>query len=354
LDSDRFLSRKRYFSIFSEVWRLNSRKKRKRRLTEVSKNQAVTEKTLTIEGKKKKSHLPLSDQTGLSFLPGSSNGSFPRVTVHSQEAAITKSFPLSQADGIATQGYFSWHTEMEKMRKLSSAKQILRDLSQYYENIFREHGEDWAENHSEMKVFFNSNLMYLIAATDGNEDTLGHSQLVSRYTLMLTKALGIEDKNYLVDIERGALLHDIGKIGIPEVILRKAGSLTKMEKEIVKEHPIIGYEMLEEFNFLKKAAQVVLFHHESYDGRGYPYGLVGEEIPLEARIFSLADTLDAITSDRPYRKAQGFEEAIREIEEGKGSQFDPQVVEAFLSVSKDRWQQIKAETEESFRIHTVH
>ncbi len=243
---------------------------------------------------------------------------------------------------------------MEKMRKVSSAKQILRDLSQYYENIFREHGEDWNENHSEKQVFLNSNLLYLISATDGNEDTLGHSQLVSRYTLALTKALGIEDKNCLVNIERGALLHDIGKIGIPDAILRKPGSLTMMEREIVQEHPLIGYEMLEEFSFLKKAAQVVLYHHESYDGNGYPYGLVREEIPLEARIFSLADTLDAITSDRPYRKAQGFEEATREIEKGKGSQFDPQVIEAFLSISKDRWQQMKTETDESFRLHTIH
>lgn len=320
----------------------------------MSKNQAVTEKTLTIEGKKKKIHLPLSDQTGLSFLPGSSNGSFPRVETPNPEIPITASFLPSLADGIGTQGYFSWHAEMEKMRKVSSAKQILRDLGQYYENIFREHGEDWDENHSEMQVFFNSNLLYSIAATDGNEDTLGHSQLVSRYTLMLTKALSIEDKNCLVNIERGALLHDIGKIGIPEAILRKPGSLTMMERKIVKEHPLIGYEMLEEFSFLKKAAQVVLYHHESYEGSGYPYGLIGEEIPLEARIFSLADTLDAITSDRPYRKAQGFEEAIGEIEKGKGSQFDPQVVEAFLSVSKDRWQQIKAETDESFRLHTLH
>lgn len=320
----------------------------------MSKNQAVREEIPAIEAEKERNRRPLPDQTEFSFFPGLKEISVPGKESFNRERSQNATYPSSLTDWSQTQGHFSRETEMEKIRKVNSAKKILKDLSRYYETIFREHGGDWEEDHSEMQVFLNSNLLYLIAATDGNEDTLGHSQLVSRYTLMLTKALGIEDKNYLVNIERGALLHDIGKIGIPEFILRKPGSLTMVEKEIIKEHPLIGYEMLEEFSFLKKASQVVLYHHESYDGRGYPYGLVGEEIPLEARIFSLADTLDAITSDRPYRKAQSFVEAIKEIEKGKGSQFDPQVVEAFLSVTKDRWQQIKEESEESFRIHTVH
>lgn len=320
----------------------------------MSNNHAVKEETPASKGRKEKIHLPFYAQTMLSFLPESENSPFPYGETYNPDLTQNSSFLPSSVEGIERQVYFSWQAEMEKMRKVNSAKKILRDLRRYYENIFKEHEADWDENHSEKRIFLNSSLLYLIAATDGNEDTLGHSQLVSRYTLMLTKALGIEDKNYLVNIERGALLHDIGKIGIPEAILRKPGSLTMMEKEIVKEHPLIGYEMLEEFSFLKKAAQVVLYHHESYDGNGYPYGLAREDIPLEARIFSLADTLDAITSDRPYRKAQGFKEAIQEIEKGNGCQFDPQVVEAFLSVSKDRWQQIKAETAESFRIHTIH
>jgi putative nucleotidyltransferase with HDIG domain len=320
----------------------------------VSKNYPSREESLAFDTKRQKVRQPSDAQTRLSFIPRSDNHPHRPGEIGNPDVTQNSPPPSSQTKGVGSVGYLSWQSEMEKTRKVNSAKKILRDLGQYYENIFREHGIDWDENHSEMQVFLNSNLLYLIAATDGNEDTLGHSQLVSRYTLMLTKALGIEDKDYLVKIERGALLHDIGKIGIPEAILRKAGTLTMMEKEIVKEHPLIGYEMLEEFGFLKKAAQVVLYHHESFDGSGYPYGLVGDDIPLEARIFSLADTLDAITSDRPYRKAQGFIEAIKEIEKGKSSQFDPQVVEAFLSVSKDRWQQIKTETEEYFRLHTVH
>jgi HD-GYP domain-containing protein (c-di-GMP phosphodiesterase class II) len=171
---------------------------------------------------------------------------------------------------------------------------------------------------------------------------------------LLTKALGVEDKSFLINIERGALLHDIGKIGIPESILRKAGPLTKKEKEITQQHPLLGYEMIEEFDFLKRAALVVLFHHERYDGCGYPYGLAGEEIPLEARIFALADTLDAITSDRPYSRAKSFPEAYREVEKSQGSQFDPQLADVFLSIPVEKWQRIKAKTQISLPSLIIH
>jgi HD-GYP domain-containing protein (c-di-GMP phosphodiesterase class II) len=177
---------------------------------------------------------------------------------------------------------------------------------------------------------------------------------VARYTVFLAKTVGIEDKNSLINIERGALLHDIGKIGIPEFILRKAGPLNKIEREIVQEHPLLGYRMIEEFDFLKEAAQIVLFHHECYSGDGYPFGLSGEEIPLEARIFTLADTLDAITSDRTYREGRSFDEAYREIEKNQGSQFDPLIVEVLLSIPKEEWQNIKAETEIILPVHSVH
>ncbi len=230
----------------------------------------------------------------------------------------------------------------EAVGKISSARKILHDIGKQYEmSRLRD-------------AFLNSNLLYLIAATDGNEDTVGHSQLVARYSLLLAKAMGIDDWKFCRDIERGALLHDIGKIGIPESILRKEGPLTVKEREIVKEHPLLGYEMIEEFRFLHKASLVVLFHHESYDGRGYPYGLKREEIPLEARIFAIADTLDAITSDRPYRKGQSFKRAFDEIEKGRGTQFDPCIVDAFFSVPEEKWQQTKSDPEGPFFMHTVH
>lgn len=251
-------------------------------------------------------------------------------------------------------GLFSWDLQNLGSIKVLSAKRILRHLDQQYEKLFKDQIPGLEEDFVEKQLFFNSNLLYLISATDGNEDTLGHSQLVASYSLVLTKALGIEDKSFQVNIERGALLHDFGKICIPESIMRKAGPLTKREREIVKEHPILGYELIKEFDFLKRAALVVLFHHENYDGSGYPYGLVGEEIPLEARIFALADALDAMTSDRPYSEGISFEEAYRKIEKAQGSQFDPLLVEVFLSIPLEEWRGIKARAQVSPPFPTIH
>lgn len=250
-------------------------------------------------------------------------------------------------------GHPSWRIR-GRAHKIFLAREAMKDLNFWYEQIFREKDDLDEADYSERQLFFNSNLIQFIAATDDNEDTVGHSQFVANYTLLLTKELGIEDKRFLVDIERGALLHDIGKIGIPDAILNKKGPLTVMEREIIKDHPLLGYKLIEEFSFLQRAVQVVLFHHEYYNGKGYPYGLAGENIPLEARIFSLADTLDAITSDRPYRRGRSFEEAREEIEKNSGSQFDPHIVEAFLSVPKLRWQRSKLDTLKSLRLPTVH
>jgi len=244
--------------------------------------------------------------------------------------------------------------DSSRTRKVISVRKMLRDLNQHYKDIFKEKTDGLEEDVTKKKVIFNTNLLYLIAVTDGNDDTLYHSQLVARYTLLFAKALGIEDENFLVHVERGALLHDIGKRGIPEFILGKPGPLTEGERDIVKEHPLIGYEMLEEFEFLKKAAQVVLFHHESYDGNGYPFGLENEEIPLEARIFALVDTLDVITSNRPYRKGKSFEAAYKEIEKAKGSQFDPSLVDVLLAIPKEKWASIKAKTKVNHYIPTIH
>ncbi|MFQ6037083.1 MAG: HD-GYP domain-containing protein [Candidatus Aminicenantales bacterium] len=239
-------------------------------------------------------------------------------------------------------------------RKVVSAKNILRGISRSYEAVFEKGPRSNPELLAEKQLFLNSNILYLIAATDGNEDALGHSQLVARYTLMLARSLEIQEREFLRDIERGALLHDIGKIGIPEAILRKPGPLDEKERAVIREHPLLGYEILEEFLFLRKAARVVLYHHETYDGRGYPYGLSSEDIPLEARIFAVADTLDAITSDRPYRKGESFQKAFDEIERGRGSQFDPEVVDALLRIPEDEWRKAKTETEASLKLHTVH
>jgi len=250
--------------------------------------------------------------------------------------------------------YSSWNGLSTRTHKIFLAKEAMKDLSHWYEQIFRDSDGLDEEGFAEKQRFFNSNLIHFIAATDDNEDTVGHSQFVASYALLLARELGVEDQRYLVDLERGALLHDIGKIGIPESILRKKGPLTLIEREIIKDHPLLGYKLIEEFSFLERAAQVVLFHHEHFTGMGYPYGLAGEQIPLEARIFSIADTMDAITSDRPYRKGRSFEEARREVERFSGSQFDPQLVEVFLSIPQERWQKAKLATLRTLRLPTIH
>lgn len=186
-------------------------------------------------------------------------------------------------------------------------------------------------------VFFNSSLFALFGAADASEDALAHPQAVAAYTRLLADAMGYTGRSTLDILARGALLHDIGKAGLPARILNKTGALTAVEREIVMEHPAIGFRIVSEFGLRGESASIVLCHHERYDGRGYPYGLAGEEIPEGARIFALADTLDAITSNRPYRKGRSFAEAVRDIAAAGGSQFDPAVVEVFLTVPVEMW-----------------
>lgn len=133
------------------------------------------------------------------------------------------------------------------------------------------------------------------------------------------------------------MLHDIGKLGVSEQILLKPGSLTPEEYDAIKKHCHYGYDILKDIDYLNEAAEVALYHHERYDGSGYPYGLKNGEIPLLARICALADAFEAMTSDRPYRKAMTVEEAVEEIKRNKGTQFDPSVVEAFLKLNPEEF-----------------
>lgn len=240
------------------------------------------------------------------------------------------------------------------LEKLEPAKRVLLDMETWHDWLFRGNPFSMEKDIAAKKVFFNSNLIYFLAAVEDSEDNLGHSQFVAGYACLLAKALGIQDANFQVDLERGAMLHDIGKIGIPSGVLKKKAPLTMMEKEIIKDHPLLGFCLIKDLDFLKRAARVVLFHHEHFDGRGYPFGLAGEEIPLEARIFALADTLDAITSDRPYRNGMSFRTARREVEKGSGSQFDPLIVDVFLSIPEEKWQQMRMETSQSLRAPITH
>ncbi|HLV00436.1 MAG TPA: HD domain-containing phosphohydrolase [Acidobacteriota bacterium] len=175
----------------------------------------------------------------------------------------------------------------------------------------------------------------LVRALDAREhETQCHSLRVQAYTLRLAQELDFEE-DQLTDLGRGALLHDIGKIGVSDSILLKPGNLTPSEWEEMRKHPAIGYEIVSGIKFLENCAQLILCHHERYDGRGYPAGLRGEQIPLEARIFAVIDTYDAITSNRPYRQALSSDHARAEIQVQSGSQFDPRIVELFLRISQE-------------------
>jgi HD-GYP domain-containing protein (c-di-GMP phosphodiesterase class II) len=142
-------------------------------------------------------------------------------------------------------------------------------------------------------------------------------------------------------IEFGFLLHDVGKVAVPDAILFKSSSLTEEEYSLVRRHPVIGSEILRDIDFLGEGKLVVRHHHERWDGRGYPDGLEGDTIPLAARVFAVADALDALTTDRPYRPASSFADARREVLRGAGSQFDPVVVAAYRQIPDRTFEALK-------------
>lgn len=185
----------------------------------------------------------------------------------------------------------------------------------------------------------------LISALDYRDaETQWHSRRVSKFTRHIAARL-VTDAKELGDIEMGALLHDIGKIAVRDAILRKAGPLTPDEWEEMREHPEAGWRMLQRIPYLSEASRIVLQHQERWDGMGYPARLKGKEICLGARLFAVADTYDAITSNRPYRAAQPHDLAVAEIRRCAGSQFDPDVVDAFASVPETEWLRIRAEVD---------
>ncbi|MEX2159987.1 MAG: HD-GYP domain-containing protein [Dehalococcoidia bacterium] len=184
---------------------------------------------------------------------------------------------------------------------------------------------------------YDGTLEALVSALDARDrETKGHSFRVASYVLSMARTLGVpEGTHEWTDMYRGALLHDVGKIGVPDSILHKPGPLTPEEWDSMKRHPDIGHDMLREISFLSGAASIVHAHHERFDGKGYPRGMAGDEIPIGARIFTIADAFDAMTSDRPYRKALKPEMAREEIVRHSGTQFDPQAVQAFLLVYEE-------------------
>ena len=180
-------------------------------------------------------------------------------------------------------------------------------------------------------------------------ETEGHCQRVTAFCIAIAKAMPVTP-TYLPILARAAFLHDIGKMAVPDGILRKPGPLNDDEKKIMRTHCDIGYNMLIRIPFLRDAAEIVLAHQEFFDGTGYPRGLKGEQIPLGARIFTIADSLDAMISDRPYRRALPMSHACGEIRRCSGTQFDPKVVDVFLAIPEQHWVELRENLGSPFRL----
>ncbi|HEU5352576.1 MAG TPA: HD domain-containing phosphohydrolase [Terracidiphilus sp.] len=225
-------------------------------------------------------------------------------------------------------------------------RQALQDSQNYQQNleqVVRARTEMLRQAMEDLEHSYDVTLEALGDALDlKDSETEGHSKRVTAYTIALARAMGIPPMEIKV-IARGAFLHDIGKMAIPDEILRKPGKLTKEEEEVMRDHCSRGYHILRKIPFLSEAAAIVYTHQEHFDGGGYPSGLRASEIPIGARIFAVADTLDAITSDRPYRRSQAFDVAREEILRCSGSQFDPAVVEVFLKIPNELWLELRNE-----------
>ena len=225
-------------------------------------------------------------------------------------------------------------------------RQALHELQIYQQNLenaVHARTEMLRQAIADIEYSYDVTLEALGVALDLKDaETEGHSKRVTAYTILLARAMGLTATQIKV-IARGAFLHDMGKMAIPDAILRKPGLLTVKEREVVREHCVRGYNMLRNIPFLSETAEIVYSHQEHFDGNGYPRRLSGSEIPLGARIFAVADTLDAITSDRPYRKVRSFDEARAEIQRCSGTQLDPSVVEAFLKIPNELWHELRSE-----------
>jgi putative nucleotidyltransferase with HDIG domain len=233
----------------------------------------------------------------------------------------------------------SLHRALEKKR----LEQQLEKYKQQLERMVEERTEQLQAALGQLERNYGDTLRVLGAAIDLRDSpTAGHSHRVALYSLRIAAELGLSEQE-LKTLSIGASLHDIGKLAIPDSILLKPGALSEEEWHIMRSHVQIGYDLVKGIPFLAEAAEIVLAHHERSDGTGYPRGLKGMEIPVGARIFAVLDTVDAMTSDRPYRSALSFREAYEEIRRWSGIRYDPQVCDCFLRIPVEVWEAIRIE-----------
>ncbi len=223
----------------------------------------------------------------------------------------------------------------------------------HLEDLIRDRTERLEATLQEVQRSYDFTLEALGNALDFKDsETEGHSKRVTAFSIAIAHAMGVKHDD-LRTIARGAYLHDIGKMAIPDSILRKPGPLTEQETVLMRTHCQRGYELIARVHYLHDAAQIVLSHQEFFDGTGYPRGLRGEQIPLGARIFAVADCLDAMTSDRPYRRALSLDKAREEISAFSGTQFDPAVVNVFLSMPESTWNELRSRIREGFSLSST-
>lgn len=234
---------------------------------------------------------------------------------------------------------------LETIDRAIQQRKLQLELNQYRESLellVYERTQELQQALERIEGTYTQTILALGSALETRDvETREHSVRVAQYTLAICRNLGITDQDRLKTIERGAFLHDIGKIGVPDQILRKPGPLTKEEWVIMKTHPMIGVNLLKDVEFLKEALAIVRSHHERWDGGGYPDGIEGNVIPLEARAFAVADALDAITSDRPYREGKSLIDARRIIAQASGRQFDPDAVAALQKIGDNEVERIR-------------
>ena len=243
---------------------------------------------------------------------------------------LMKPFDLRQAEAAVTRAL--------EHHDLIAAK---RRYENRLEELVHQRTAELDEALGSLENAYRSTLKALTAALETRDaETHGHSERVVSFSLRLGREYGLGGSEMRA-LEFGSLLHDIGKIGVPDAILRKPAKLTDEEWVRMREHPRHGQQILRGIKFLEGAARVVAQHHEKWDGSGYPLGLKAEEIDVCARIFSVADAFDAITSDRVYREGRSYEAAARELDEWVNRQFDPKVVEAFHRVPKEDWDELR-------------
>ena len=239
------------------------------------------------------------------------------------------------------------------VRRALERRQLMRENRNYQRNLeelVKQRTAQLTGALSQLEQSYDDTLEALGGALDLKDaETEGHCQRVTAITISIAKAMQL-DPILLAPIARAAFLHDIGKMAIPDQILLKPGPLTDEERDVMRRHSEIGHGMLVRIPFLREAAEIVLAHQEAYDGSGYPRGLRGEQIPLGARIFAVADTLDAMTSDRPYRRALPISAAREEIMRCAGTQFDPKVVEVFLTLPDSLWAELRENIGAPFRL----